>query len=191
MTTLFDKSKMRKYLKNLEQKINDKDWTYMVAIADNKTFTRVYSSNNNFNYKEIDQMYQDNPSRFANKQMAYIKLVCVPKKIEDDAVHIGAPWVLAIVINVHRLDDEAKQQDGLKHNWCLVLNLMPEDLEEKPFTLELVKKMILLTRNNKVTSSVAGLNGYQALRDKIQLTKENIKKEKQRKENFKKKKQNK
>ena len=64
--------------------------------------------------------------------------------IEDGCVVIGLPWVLSVDVSIRRLNDKAHEQTALVDNWGLGVNIMPEELEQKPFTLEFVK----LTRIN-------------------------------------------
>ena len=81
--------------------------------------------------------------------MAYISLVCAPEKMEDGFVVIGLPGYYRIVsVSIHRLNDRAHEQTGLVDNWGLRANIMPGELEQKPFRLEFVKKLVKLTRIN-------------------------------------------
>ena len=66
---------------------------------------------------------------------------------------------------------------------------MKSDLVKKPFTLDFVKKLVKLTRNGVVTSSIAGIIGYQGLRDRIEYSKKRLVKLKQLKAKIKAKKQ--
>ena len=68
--------------------------------------------------------------------------------IEDGCVVIGLPWVLSVDVSIRRLNDKAHEQTGLVDNWGLGVNIMPEELEQKPFTLEFVKELVKLTRIN-------------------------------------------
>ena len=138
---------MQEYLKKLEKRVVEKEWSSMLVIADNDTFTRVYQSGHKSLTKpEKQKLYQSNVSRFANKQMARIRVIVIP-----EGASVGEPWVVSVDIGVTKLDDRAKEVDGSLHNWMLRVQLMKSDLAEKPFTLDFVKKLVKLTRNGVVT----------------------------------------
>ena len=163
---------MRITLKSLEKKIDDEKWSYMIVNAHNKTFKPVYSSDKPFTPSVIKAIYSENVSKFANQSMAYITIICLPDMIEDGAVAIGLPWVLAVKINIRKLNDKAQEQVGVVNNWGLGVNIMPEELEQKPFTLEFVKSLVKLTKDKLITSSATGLNGITGLNNTIKRKKE-------------------
>ena len=159
---------MKKYLVKLDQKIIDNDWSHMLVIADNKSFTRVYQSGTvPFNKKKILNIYQSNVKRFANKQMAYINIICQP-----DGAKLGMPWVLSIYIYVKRLNDKAMPSGKSSENWTLRFNMFPEDLVKKKFSLNFVKKLVFLAKDEYLTSSPAGISGFKELREALKTAKE-------------------
>ena len=168
----YDKDSMRITLKALKKKIDDKKWTYMIVNAHHKTWKPVYQSDKPFTPSAVKAIYSANVSKFANQSMAYIKLVCAPEKMEDGAVVIGLPWVLAVNVSIRRLNDKAQEQTGLVNNWGLGVNIMPDELEQKPFRLEFVKHLVLLTKDKLITSSATGLNGIAGLNNTMKRKKE-------------------
>ena len=91
-----NETKMQEYLKKLEKRVVEKEWSSMLVIADNDTFTRVYQSGHTSMTKaEMKKMYQSNVSRFANKQMAYIRVIVIP-----EGASVGEPWVISVDIGV-------------------------------------------------------------------------------------------
>lgn len=106
---------------------------------------------------------------FGNKQIAFIDICCLP-----DGAKLGAPWVLAISLNMMKLNNKG----GIDHSgdlgsWSLELLLYKDDLAKRPFKFELVKQLFKMGYN-KVVQTVAGAaHGYAGL-NIIEETKKDI-----------------
>ena len=176
----FDKDKMHNYLVKLDQKIKKHKWGGMIVDADVSSFKVIYkSSTEGYSSFLFSKIYGN--MKYANKKIGIIDLCCYPEMLDEGAIAIGSPWVMAITIHIYRLNDKAEKRPGFGNQWSLSLNLFPKDLEEKPFTLDLVKKMLIMVKDKAVTSDISGLNGYQALINKIEKVKAKMKKTKKKK----------
>lgn len=126
--------------------------------------------------KEMKARFKENSGRFGDKLIAEIRVNCYPENLNTKSDDNWKKTVLSIFVEYFRLlpDGSIGKIVG-KHFWAFAVNFIPADLEKKDITIDLIRKIVMLGKSNKINTGIAGIQ-YSALMNKLKKIRDRKKK---------------
>ena len=146
---------MEEYLKKLDEKIKEKGLTNFCVFPDLKTFKVIKK-----NQDQMVKIMKKNPEKYAGRHLANIILDVKFKGLKQNGD------VFTIIIYMSKINEDG-DIDITTTGWRLYLKYRPENIEQHPFKIKNLQKLIDWTYNKKtVTHSLFGMY-YDELDERI------------------------
>jgi hypothetical protein len=146
---------MADYLKNLDEKIKEKGLRNFCVFPDLKTFKIIKK-----NQDQMVQIMKKNPEKYAGRHLANIILDVKIKGLKNNEE------VFTTIIYLSKINKEGNV-DISSPGWRLFLKYRQDDIEQHPFKIKNLQKLIDWTYNKKtVSSSIFGMY-YDELDERI------------------------
>jgi len=163
---------MEDYLQKLSDMIRTKKISQFSVFPDDKTFKIIKKDKT-----EINKTFKANPAKYETKYVATVTLSTIPNNIKRNDT------IFSIAIDIYLVEDGRRNESK---SWGLLLKYRPNDLEEHPFKMKLIEKMIQWVYKKQVTSGFDGLY-YDEFEKKLDILKNKYKKKASRTKSSKKK----
>jgi len=138
---------MTDYLKNLDEKIKEKGLRNFCVFPDLKTFKIIKK-----NQDQMVKLMKKNPEKYAGRHLATISLDVTLKGLKDNGD------VFTIIIHIYKIYDNGDTNIVASDNWKLYLKYRQDDIEQHPFKIKNLHKLIDWTYNKKTLShSIFGM----------------------------------
>lgn len=152
---------MDEYLKTLQKVIDDKNINQFCVFPEQKTFKIIKK-----NKKEINEIFKANPDKYEGKFIAVITLGTLPKNLKRN------DFIFTVAIDIYPINNGKRDES---RSWGLLLKYRPNELEEHPFKMKLIEKIVQWTYKKQVTSGFDGLY-YDEFQKKLDMLKNKYKK---------------
>jgi len=145
---------MEDYLDKLKNMIDSKKINDFCVFPDAKPFKIIKK-----NIREMKEILKKNPEKYADRHIASVVLRVSKKglKKKED--------IFSINIRVFKIYKDGLIGKTASDNWGLLLKYMPEDLEEHPFKMSDIKKMVSLVDKKYLRSEFLGIFYKEYLED--------------------------
>jgi hypothetical protein len=138
---------MTDYLKNLDEKIKEKGLRSFCVFPDLKTFKIIKK-----NQDQMVKLMKKNPEKYAGRHLAKISLDVNFKALK----HNGD--VFTMIIRISKIDNDGEIEGFGSDSWRLFLKYRQDDIEQHPFKIKNLQKLIDWTYNKKtITHSLFGM----------------------------------
>jgi len=147
---------MEEYLKKLDEKIKEKGLRNFCVFPDLKTFKIIKK-----NQEQISKIMKKNPEKYAGRHLAVVFIDINFKALKQNGD------VFTIIIHIYKIYDDGETNIVASDNWKLHLKYRPENIEQHPFKIKNLQKLIDWTYNKKTMShSIFGMY-YDELDERI------------------------
>jgi len=137
---------MNEYLDILERMIETKNIQQFCVFPDVKPFKIIKKDE-----EDLIEIIKKNPKKYDGRHLAVITLTVSKRglKKKEDIFSIG--------IRIGTIDEDGTISDVPSKNWGVLLKYMPDDLENNPFKMSDVKKMVDLVYKKYLKSDFNGI----------------------------------
>jgi len=157
---------MEDYLNNLKKMIDSKNIDQFSVFPDVKPFKIIKKGRT-----EIKEVIKKNPKKYAGKRVAVVSLY-----VKKDGLKNNKD-IFSIGITVSNIDDEGNVGKYSKDNWLILIKYMPDDLENHPFKMTTVEKLVKLVDKKLILSDFGGIS-YKQLEEDLENIRNSITKKK-------------
>ncbi len=138
---------MTDYLKNLDEKIKEKGLRNFCVFPDLKTFKIIKK-----NQDQMVKLMKKTPEKYAGRHLAVVFIDVNFKGLKNNED------VFTIVIDIFKIYDDGDINKVSSSSWRLHLKYRLEDIENHPFKIKNLQKLIDWTYNKKTLShSIFGM----------------------------------
>jgi len=138
---------MTDYLKNLDEKIKEKGLRNFCVFPDLKTFKIIKK-----NQDQMVKLMKKNPEKYAGRHLATISLDVTLKGLKNNED------VFTMIIRISKIDNDGEIEGFGSDSWRLFLKYRQDDIEQHPFKIKNLQKLIDWTYNKKtITHSLFGM----------------------------------
>ena len=155
---------MEEYLKTLGETIQKKGLSQFCVFPDDKPFKIIKKDRD-----EIKQILKKSPSKYAGRKIAVITLNTRKSGFQDNK------HIFSIAVHIYRISEDGLIAHNSYNDWGLLLFFMEEDLENHPFTMKRLEKIVNLVNKRKIESGLFGIT-YSEYEKDIQKLKDKKKK---------------
>jgi len=155
---------MDEYLKTLKETIEKKGLKQFCVFPDEKPFKIIKKDRD-----EIKQILKNNPLKYAGKKLAVITLNTRKSGFQDKK------HIFSISVHIFTISGYGSIGENTYDNWRLLLLYMENDLENHPFNMKRLEKIVNLVNKRKVESGLFGIT-YSEYEEDIQKLKDKKKK---------------
>ena len=157
---------MEDYLDKLKNMIDSKNIDQFSVFPDVKPFKIIKKDRD-----EIKEVIKKNPKKYAGRRVAVITLVVEKDgfKKNDDVFSIG--------IAVNNIDDKGNVGKTSKDTWRVLIRYITDDLENHPFKMTTVEKLVKLVDKKLIVSDFGGIS-YKRLEEKLENIRDSVAKKK-------------
>ena len=147
---------MEEYLKKLDEKIKEKGLTHFCVFPDLKTFKIIKK-----NQDQMVKLMKKTPEKYAGRHLAVVFIDVTLKGLKNNED------VFTIIIHIYKIYDNGDTNIVASDNWKLYLKYRQDDIEQHPFKIKNLQKLIDWTYNKKTLShSIFGMY-YNELDERI------------------------
>ena len=147
---------MTDYLKNLDEKIKEKGLRNFCVFPDLKTFKIIKK-----NQDQMVKLMKKTPEKYAGRHLAVVFIDVNFKGLKNNED------VFTMIIRISKIDNDGEIEGFGSDSWRLFLKYRQDDIEQHPFKIKNLQKLIDWTYNKKtVSSSIFGMY-YDELDERI------------------------
>jgi hypothetical protein len=145
-------AKVKKYIENLEDKLDQKGLFWFFVLADRKVFTPMTGKVTSMT--EFRRVFKEKVDKYKNKHLAEVSVWTDPNS-ESCVMSIKI-----VMMKINEKGDIANGRDA--EDWGSCVNWYPKDIlsMRRPFTLKMVNKMVQLTRDKELWNDTLSGNSY-------------------------------
>lgn len=137
---------MQEYLDSLKEAIKEKKMGQFCVFPDLKTFKIIKKSE-----KEMFKIMQEKPAKYAGRKLAVVTLSTDKTGFKDNDT------IFATDISIYTIYEDGKVGKVSGDGWRLLLKYLPEDLENHPFRMKSLERIIKIVYKRYVTSMFVGM----------------------------------